>query len=116
MRRRRRAPDELEPARSGHRLVLILGLVAVVMVGLVVVRYWPEWIGASARQLGDELLARASRTWNETGGRWVTLTAVVGAIAVGALLLRRSRTLGLVIIEVAVAAGAVVALVQPAGW
>jgi hypothetical protein len=29
---------------------------------------------------------------------------------------RRSRTLGLVIIEVAVAAGAIVALVQPAGW
>jgi hypothetical protein len=116
VRRRRRASDELEPARSGHRLVLILGLVAVVMVGLVVVRYWPEWIGASARQLGDELLARVSRTWNETGGRWVTLTAVVGAIAVGALLLRRSRTLGLVIIEVAIAAGAIVALVQPAGW
>jgi hypothetical protein len=116
VRRRRRASDELEPARSGHRLVLVLGLVAVVMVALVVVRYWPEWIGESARQAADAVLARGSQIWTETGGRWVTLTAVVGAIAVGALLLRRSRTLGLVIIEVAVAAGAIVALVQPAGW
>lgn len=96
--------------------MLVLGLVAAVMVGLVVVRYWPEWIGESARQLGDTVLARGARIWNETGGRWVTLTAVVGAIAVGALLLRRSRTLGLVIIEMAVAAGAIVALIQPAGW
>lgn len=116
MRRRRRASDELEPARAGHRLVLVLGLVAVVMVALVVVRYWPDWVGASARELGDAVLARGSQIWTETGGRWVTLTAVVGAIAIGALLLRRTRTLGLVIIEVAIAAGAIVALVQPAGW
>ena len=116
MRRRRRASDDPPPARAGHRLVLLLGFVAVVMVGLVVIRYWPEWIGGSARELADALLARATRTWNETGGRWVTLTAVVGAIAVGALLTRHNRTLGLVVIEVAIAAGAIVTLLQPAGW
>jgi hypothetical protein len=40
----------------------------------------------------------------------------VAACAIGALVTRRSRTLGIAIVEVAIAAGAVVALLQPPGW
>jgi hypothetical protein len=112
----RRVRGERPPSLAGRRVTILLGLVAAVLVGLVAYRYWPAWIGELGLDLLGQLFGRVERVWHETGGRWVTLLVVVAASAIGALLTRRNRTLGIAIVEVAIAAGAVVALLQPPGW
>lgn len=102
---------------DGARVTLILlGLVVLILLALVVVKYWPPWITDLGDQAVDWAVSNGGRLWRRTGGRWVTLFAVVAISAVGLLLMRRHRTLGLSLIELSVAAGAIVALVQPEGW
>ena len=101
---------------AGRRVTILLGLVAALLVALVAYRYWPAWIGDVGLDLLSRLLGHVERVWHDTGGRWVTLLVVIAACAIGALLTRRNRTLGIAIIEVAIAAGAIVALLQPPGW
>lgn len=105
-----------DTSEGGRWMIVLLGLVALVLVGLVVVKYWPPWIGDLGQQAVDWAVRTGNGIWRRTGGRWVTLLAVIAVSAVGLLLMRRHRTLGLAFIELAVAAGAIVALVQPKGW
>ncbi len=104
------------PGTNGRRLIVVLGIVATLMVALVVYREWPSWVAEAGQELLDAVTGRLRRTWADIGGRWFTLAAVVAAVAVGALVSRRSRTLGIVIVEAAVAIGAIAVLIGPAGW
>src|SRR4051794_28937100 len=101
---------------AARRLTILLGVVAMIMVGLVVYRYWPGWIADLGGDLLEDMLARLQAFWSDTGGRWLTLAGVVAAVVLATLLLRRHRTLAIVMVEIAVAAAAVLVLVQPAGW
>jgi hypothetical protein len=112
---RRLAADE-RSGSAARRLTVVLGFVALVMVGLVVYRYWPAWVADWGSGFLSDAGARVETFWTETGGRWVTLVGVVGAVIVATILARSHRTLAIVIVEIAVAAGAVLVLVQPAGW
>ena len=115
--RRDRRSLEAERSGSGARWLTIgLGFVALVMVGLVVYRYWPAWLADWGGTLLTDVTVRAQQLWTDTGGRWVTLVGVVAAVVLATILARRHRTLAIVIVEIAVAAGAVLVLVQPAGW
>lgn len=112
---RRLAADE-RSGSAARRLTYLLGFVALVMVGLVVYRYWPAWVADWGGGVLAEAGERVQQLWTDTGGRWLTLAGVVGAVVLATVLVRSHRTLAIVIVEVAVAAGAVLVLVQPAGW
>ena len=101
---------------SGPRLLILLALIVALLVLLVVVKYWPPWVADLARETTDWLWNTGSRVWRQTGGRWVTLLAAVALVAIGLLVARRRRVVGVSLIEISIAAAALVALVQPDGW
>ncbi len=100
----------------GRRLLIALAIVVGLLVLLVVVKYWPPWVADVGGQLTDWLVSASTRVWRHTGGRWVTLFALGIVVIVGLIVMRRQRVVGITIIEVAIAAGALVALLQPDGW
>ncbi len=104
------APD------TARRLLVGLAIVVGALVVLVVAKYWPPWVADLGTQAFDWLLGTGTRLWRHTGGRWVTLVAVSVSVCLGLLVIRRQRFVGVTIIEVAIAAGALVALLQPDGW
>ena len=107
---RTKAPD------AARRLLVLLGIVVAVLLVLVVVRYWPPWVADLGTQAADWVVATGTRIWRHTGGRWVTLLVLMAAVCLGLVLMRRSRVVGITVIEVAIAACALVALLQPDGW
>jgi hypothetical protein len=103
--------------RGARRLVIIvLALVAAALIVAVIAKYWPPEVERAAREALGWLRDEGVATWRRIGGRWVTLIMVALGIGAGIVVLRRERWLGLVIIEVSVVGGAVVALLQPDGW
>lgn len=107
---RTKAPD------AARRLLILLGIVVAVLLVLVVVRYWPPWVADLGTQAADWVVATGTRIWRHTGGRWVTLLVLMAAVSLGLLLMRRSRVVGITLVEVAIAGCALVALVQPDDW
>ena len=107
---RTKAPD------AARRLLVLLGIVVAVLLVLVVVRYWPPWVADLGTQAVDGVVATGTRIWRHTGGRWVTLFVLMAAVCLGLVLMRRSRVVGITLIEVAIAGCALVALLQPDGW
>jgi hypothetical protein len=107
---RARAPE------AGRRLLIALAIVVGLLVLLVVVKYWPPWVADVGGQFSEWLVSTSTRVWRHTGGRWVTLFGLGIVVIVGLIVMRRQRVVGITIIEVAIAAGALVALLQPDGW
>ena len=105
-----KAPD------AARRLLIALGIVVAVLLVLVVVRYWPPWVADLGTHAANWVVAAGTRIWRHTGGRWVTLFVLMAAVCLGLVLMRRSRVVGITVIEVAIAACALVALLQPDGW
>ncbi len=101
---------------AGRRLLIALAIVVGLLVLLVVVKYWPPWVAEMGAQLSDWLVSASTRVWRHTGGRWVTVFTLSVVIIVGLIVMRRRRVVGITIIEVAIAVGALVALLQPDGW
>ncbi len=101
---------------TARRLLLGLGIIVGALVVLVVAKYWPPWVADLGTQAVDLLFGTGDRIWRQTGGRWVTSMAVIICVCLGLLVMRRQRFVGVTIIEVAIAAGALVALLQPDGW
>ena len=101
---------------AARRLLIVLGVVVAVLLVLVVVRYWPPWVADLSAQAADRVVAAGTRIWRHTGGRWVTLLVLMTAVCLALVLMRRSRVAGITLIEVAIGACAVVALLQPDGW
>jgi len=103
--------------RSPSRLVIVgLALLATALIAAVIVKYWPpevdRWVWDAAGRLGDAIAG----AWRRVGGRWVTLLVVALGGTLGLAILRRRRGLGLLVIEVSVVCGAILALLQPDGW
>ena len=101
---------------AARRLVIALGIVVAVLLVLVVVRYWPPWVADLGTRAADWVVVSGTRIWRHTGGRWVTLFVLMAAVCLGLVLMRRSRVVGITVIEVAIAACALVALLQPDAW
>ena len=97
-------------------VTVVLALVAAALVLAVVVKYWPPEVerlaGDAIGWLRDLLLD----AWRRVGGRWVALGLAVLGTGLGLVVLRHRRWAGLLIIEVSVAAAAILALLQPDGW
>jgi hypothetical protein len=107
---RTKSPD------AARRLLIALGIVVAVLLVLVVVRYWPPWVADMGTQAVDWVVASGTRIWRHTGGRWVLLLVLLAVSCLALLLWRRSRIAGITLIEVTLAACALVALLQPDGW
>lgn len=101
---------------TARRLLIALGIVVAVLLVLVVVRYWPPWVADLGTTAADWVVGAGTRVWRRTGGRWVTLFVLAAAVCLGLLIMRRNRVAGITLIEVSLAACALVALLQPDGW
>lgn len=101
---------------AGRVAIGVLSLVAAVLLVAVAVKYWPPEVEHLVLDTVGRLADAVAATWHRVGGRWVTLALVGLAAMVGLTIMRGRRTLGLLIVEMAIVAGAALALLQPAGW
>ena len=99
-----------------RQVIIVLALVATALIVAVVLKYWPPEVERGVRAAVGWLRDEGVGTWRRIGGRWVTLIMVALGAGVGLVVLRRQRWLGLIIIEVSIVGGAIVALLQPDGW
>ena len=101
---------------SGRLAIVVLSLVAAVLLLAVAVKYWPPEVEHLVLDAVGRLADAIAATWRRVGGRWVTLAAVGLAAMIGLTIVGRRRTLGLLIVEMGIVAGAALALLQPEGW
>jgi hypothetical protein len=99
-----------------RQVIIVLALVAAILIVAVVVKYWPPEVERGVRAWFGSLLDTSVGIWRRTSGRWATLTLAAIGVGVGLAVLRRQRSVGLIIIEVSIVGGAVIALLQPDGW